>query len=120
MGKILVCDNEKDVLKLVKEILEPEGHKVITVSSGEECIEKAKDSKPDFIFLDIMMPHMDGWETLEELKKNKETEHIPVSMLTAKHLTVETFNPKKMEDLVAYTHKPFDIITLLDTIDKYV
>ena len=100
MGKILVCDDDQGILKILKKTLELEGHEIIAALSGKECIEKAKDTKPDFIFLDIMMPHMNGWETLEELKKNEEIKHIPVSMLTVKHLPAEKFNKKKMEELV--------------------
>lgn len=118
MGKILICDDDFDIIRSVKFMLESEGHDVVTTLSGRECIEKAKDDKPDYIFLDIMMPGMDGWETLRELKKNKELKHIPVSMLTVKPLTLETIKQEKMGRLVDYIVKPFSKEDLMETIGQ--
>ncbi len=118
MGKILVCDDDYDILRSVKFMLESEGYDVVTVLGGKECIEKAKAEKPDYIFLDIMMPGMDGWETLKELKENEDLKHIPVSMLTVNPLTLETFKQEEMEGLVDYIVKPFSKEDLLETIGQ--
>jgi len=89
MGKkILVVDDEPDITKLLKYNLEQEGFIVEVAQNGLSALEKAK-SKPDLIVLDVMMPEMNGWDVLRELKRSKETEHIPVLFLTAKGLEVD-------------------------------
>jgi two-component system alkaline phosphatase synthesis response regulator PhoP len=80
---ILIVDDEKDIVEMLKYNLQKEGYKVITAYNGKEAIERAQQH-PDLILLDIMMPVMDGLQTLKALKQNKETESIPVVFLTAK------------------------------------
>ncbi len=81
--KILVVDDEKDIVEMLKYNLQKEGYKVITADNGKEALERAQQ-RPDLILLDIMMPVMDGFQTLKALKQNKDTESIPVLFLTAK------------------------------------
>ena len=120
MAKILACDDTKLYRQLVKDELESEGHEVVTVSRGINCIRKALEIKPDFIFLDVMMPGMDGWETLAELRKYEELKNIPISMLTSEKLSLEEFRSKydEMEELVAYLYKPFTKEDLLETLKE--
>jgi two-component system alkaline phosphatase synthesis response regulator PhoP len=81
--KILVVDDEKDIVELLKYNLQKEGYKVLTASNGKEALDRALQH-PDLILLDIMMPVMDGFQTLKALKQDKTTESIPVLFLTAK------------------------------------
>jgi two-component system alkaline phosphatase synthesis response regulator PhoP len=81
--KILVVDDEKDIVEMLKYNLQKEGYKVISAYNGKEALERAQQ-RPDLILLDIMMPVMDGLQTLKALKQKKETESIPVIFLTAK------------------------------------
>jgi len=81
--KILVVDDERDIIDLLKYNLQKEGYKVITANNGKEAMERAQQH-PDLILLDIMMPVMDGLQALKALKQNKNTESIPVILLTAK------------------------------------
>ncbi len=81
--KILVVDDEIDITKLLKYNLEQEGFQVDVAHDGATAIAKAQE-RPDLIILDVMMPAMDGWEVIRELKKKKETESIPILFLTAK------------------------------------
>ncbi|MFH1404340.1 MAG: response regulator [Candidatus Altiarchaeota archaeon] len=64
---ILVVDNEEDICTLIKEVLDLDGYNVLTAFSGSECIESAGKNKIDLIILDVMMPDMDGWETLDKM-----------------------------------------------------
>jgi len=83
--RILTIDDEVNFGRLIKLNLElTGGFKVSTATSGRQGIELAKKIKPDLILLDILMPEMNGFETLEILKKDKDTAGIPVVMLTAK------------------------------------
>lgn len=83
-AKILVVDDEPDILDLVELSIASEGFDVIKATNGEEAIQQAERESPQLILLDISMPGMDGFETLEALRENPETEAIPVILLTAR------------------------------------
>jgi CheY-like chemotaxis protein len=106
MRKILVVDDEKEIVELVENML-GEKYRIIKAYSGEECIEKARKEKPDLILLDIMMPVMDGWETLKKLKEDEKLKDIPVSMLTALPLTPSDTKDKPIDKIENYIVKPF-------------
>jgi len=82
--KILVVDDEEDILELVKYNLSKEGYTVQCVGSGEEALEQAAKMRPDLIVLDLMLPGLDGLEVCRQLKGEQKTAQIPVVMLTAK------------------------------------
>ncbi len=82
--KVLVVDDEADVLLLCRVNLEFEGYEVVEAGDGEEAMQKVRQYDPDVILLDVMMPKMDGWQVLAALKADPETADIPVVMLTAK------------------------------------
>ncbi|RLG57494.1 MAG: two-component system response regulator [Candidatus Hydrothermarchaeota archaeon] len=82
--RIMVVDDEPDILFLIEKFLEMEGYGVIKIGSGEECLEKVKDIKPDVILLDVMMPGLDGWEVSRKLKEDEETKDIPVILVTVR------------------------------------
>jgi DNA-binding response OmpR family regulator len=84
MAKVLVVDDEEGIRVLCRVNLELEGYEVIEAADGETALELARRKRPDLIFLDIMMPRMDGWDVLAELKADARTAHIPVVMLTAR------------------------------------
>ena len=81
--KILIVDNEPLNVKLLEAKLPPDEYNVIKAFSGSEAIIKVSESPPDLILLDIMMPEIDGFEVARRLKKNPETKHIPIIMVTA-------------------------------------
>jgi two-component system alkaline phosphatase synthesis response regulator PhoP len=85
---ILVVDDERDIVELVKYNLVKEGYNVLTARNGEEALEKVK-SKPDLILLDVMMPQMDGHEVVRRLKRNVATANIPLIFLTAKGMELD-------------------------------
>ena len=82
--KILVVDDEEDILELVRYNLAREGYKILCSSSGEEGLKAAKAEKPDLIVLDLMLPGIDGLEVTRRLKGEDNTRKIPIVMLTAK------------------------------------
>lgn len=82
--RVLVVDDEPDVLLLCRVNLEFEGYEVIEASDGVEAMERVRERRPDIILLDVMMPRMDGWQVLAELKNDDVLKDIPVVMLTAK------------------------------------
>ncbi|MFZ1082619.1 MAG: response regulator transcription factor [Candidatus Kryptoniota bacterium] len=84
MKTVLVVDDEKDIVQLIRYNLEREGFKVESALDGNEALKKASDTKPDVILLDIMLPGKDGYEVIKSLNQNEKTSRIPVIFLTAK------------------------------------
>ncbi len=84
MTKILVVDDEPDIIYLVTKILGGEGYTVVGATSGEEAIPKIKKEKPDLVLLDVMMPNLDGWETCKRIRADKEIKNTLIAMLTVK------------------------------------
>ena len=85
MTKVLVCDDSATDLMNIKNIVEAAGCMPITATSGAEVLDKAKVEKPDLIFLDIIMPEMDGFEACRKLHDDPSTKDIPVIFVTSKH-----------------------------------
>lgn len=104
--KILIVDDEPNILKLVDFNLAKENFQVITAENGLDAIEKANQLLPDLIILDLMLPEMDGMEVCRSLQKNDQTRNIPIIMLTAK---AEEFDKILGLELGAddYITKPF-------------
>ena len=82
--KILVVDDEEDILELVRYNLEKEGYRITCAITGEDAVNKIGAATYDLILLDLMLPGIDGLEVARRIKKNSRTEHIPIIMLTAK------------------------------------
>lgn len=89
MAKILVVDDEKNILELIKFNLEKDGHHIITAKEGDEGLRMAKQELPDLIILDVMLPNVDGLEVCRRLRSEQETSHIPVLMISARGDTLD-------------------------------
>jgi len=85
-ARILIVDDEEDILELLRYNISKEGYDVISSENGEGCLELALSHSPDLIILDLMMPDIDGLEVCKKLKKDDKTKSIPVIMLTAKSM----------------------------------
>jgi len=116
--KIMLVDDEHNILELVSELLMNEGYAVIATSSGREALEKLKTTKPDLILLDMMMPNMSGRQVCEQIRKNPKTKNLKVAFLTVAKFSEagkEKLNQLKVLD---YITKPFDNADLLERIKK--
>ena len=112
-GRVLVVDDDDDIRELCRVNLEFEGFDVIDARDGPTALEKAARQRPDVIFLDLMMPEMDGWEVLRRLKENDATAEIPVVMLTAR--TGEDDQMRGwQEGILEYVSKPFNPLSLVE------
>ncbi len=84
MAKILIVDDDPDIVESMRVVLESHGHHVSSAAGGPEGLKKTRQESPDLIILDVMMPDgMDGFEVAREIKKDPKTKHIPILMLTA-------------------------------------
>ena len=117
--KILLVDDEEDIIKMNKLRLAELGFDVISASSGEEAIEKAGSESPDLILLDVMMPGIDGLQTLVRLKDNPETSSVPVLMLSGTGEKIVR-NKAMLTGAVDYIMKPFNAEMLLEAIKKHL
>jgi two-component system, OmpR family, alkaline phosphatase synthesis response regulator PhoP len=124
MKKILVVDDEPDIVEMIKMALESASYRVLTAFNGNECLEKAKKEKPDAIVLDIMMPEKDGFVTCKELKGDPQTQEIPVLILTAvgEHFANSRYAKSMGLELEAedYIDKPVNPPVLLGRLAKLI
>ncbi|NCO34777.1 MAG: two-component system response regulator [Armatimonadetes bacterium CG2_30_59_28] len=115
--KILAVDDEKHIVRLIQVNLERAGYQVVTAFDGVEALKKVSEENPDLIVLDVMMPQMDGFETLKNLKANPQTRDIPVIMLTAKAQDADVFRGWQ-SGVDCYLTKPFNPLELLTFVKR--
>jgi two-component system alkaline phosphatase synthesis response regulator PhoP/two-component system response regulator VicR len=115
--KILVVDDERHIVRLVQVNLERQGYQVVSAFDGREALKKVESERPDLIVLDVMMPHMDGFEVLKRLKSEDKTKDIPVVMLTAKAQDADVFRGWA-SGVDCYLTKPFNPIELLTFVKR--
>lgn len=116
--KILIVDDEVDFADMLKMRLEANGYDVVAAHDGEEGIAAAQAENPSLILLDVMMPGLDGYQTLKRLKATRGTEYIPVVMLTAKGETKSIFKAQDI-GVTDYLIKPCDSKELLEVLSKH-
>ncbi|UCD83310.1 MAG: response regulator [Deltaproteobacteria bacterium] len=117
-GTILVIDDSPTILAILENTLSEYHFRVITAEDGYEGMVKINDERPDLIFLDVMMPKMDGYEVCRRIKKDKELSKIPVVMLTSKEL-VDDDGTAFREGADMYVQKPFTpkkILTIVENL----
>ena len=115
--KILACDDEKNIVKLIQVNLERAGFQVITAFDGKEALHKVLHEHPDLVVLDVMMPYMDGFEVLQNLRRHAQTRDIPVIMLTAKSQDQDVFKGWQ-SGVDCYLTKPFNPAELLSFVKR--
>ncbi len=116
--KILAIDDEVEILEVLREHLEAEGYEVCTANNGDAGLELAKIFNPDLIFLDVMMPKMNGFQVLERLSASPESRKTPVVMLSAHGVTDNIFAAQayRVRDFLM---KPYKIADLVDAMHRY-
>lgn len=119
-GKVLIIDDEKDLLETMKFRLEAGGYDVVTAEDGQTGIEMAIKEHPDLIILDVMMPGMDGFDTLKKLKDEMETKGIPAIIFSC-GAEEEVWAKRSLHmGAAGYVVKPFESDSLLFTVEKFV
>jgi DNA-binding response OmpR family regulator len=118
-AKILIVDDEPDILQIAKLILEEAKYQVIIASDGELAIHKAEAETPDLMLLDIRMPEMNGFEVCKRLKALPKTKNIPIIMFT---ILAHENDKKTAKDTGAsgYIVKPFTPESLLSEVKKHI
>jgi len=115
--KVLVVDDHPPTVQLIRTALEGLDMEACTASNGAECLLAVDQEKPDLIILDVMMPVMDGFQTLQVLQQSKETESIPVIMLTARSSDRDVAHGWR-SGVTSYLTKPFSIDQLVTLVQR--
>lgn len=117
--RILLVDDEKELVQTVTMRLEANGYEVIPAYDGKEALDKAKKEKPDLIILDLMLPKMDGYKVCGLLKADARYNKIPIIMFTAR-AQEEDIKMGQEVGAEAYIIKPFEPKALLDKIQELI
>lgn len=116
--KVLIIDDEPEILILVKSRIEANGYHGVTAGSGKLGLEMAVKEKPDIILLDLLMPEMDGYEVMKHLKENSDTAKIPVILFTAAPPEAVVKKGGQVMDAVDFVIKPFDDKALMFIVNR--
>jgi DNA-binding response OmpR family regulator len=118
--KIMVVDDEESLLELLTAVLGNEGYEVIAIDSGEGCIAKLKEVKPDLLLLDMMMPGMSGREVCEKIRADPATKDLKVAFVTVAKFSEAGKGKLKDMNVLDYITKPFDNTDLVARVKKLI
>ncbi|GAB4415455.1 MAG: hypothetical protein Kow002_00560 [Anaerolineales bacterium] len=116
--RILCIEDEPEMIDLIRLILGRRGFNVEGASGGKEGLDKIRNSPPDLVLLDLMMPDMDGWEVYQQMKAEERTKDIPVIVVTAKAQNIDKVLGLHIAKVDDYVSKPFSPQELLDSVEK--
>ena len=119
MKKILIVDDEQDIVDSLKFVLEAEGYECFTALNGEDGLKAAKEVMPDLIILDIMMPKMNGYKISRLLKFDSKYKDIPIIMLTARSQEEDKLIGEET-GANEYITKPFDLDFVIEKVNEYL
>ena len=116
--KVMVIDDSKTIRRSAETLLKKAGCSVITANDGFEALARVADHRPDIIFIDIMMPRLDGYQTTALIKRNKEFKHTPIIMLSSKDGLFDRARGRVVGS-EEYLTKPFTKEDLLGAIKRH-
>lgn len=118
-ARILVADDDPALCLLLQETLQDAGYEVLTAGDGDQLVRLAQDTVPDLLLVDLMMPLMDGFEAIRQLRNDTRTAHLPMIILTARSASAEVVTgfDSGADD---YIVKPYDIDVLLARIRSHL
>lgn len=119
MKKILIVDDEQDIVESLKFVLEKEGYICYSANNGDDGLKSAKELIPDLILLDIMMPRMNGYKISRLLKFDNKYKSIPIIMLTARSQEADRLIGEET-GADEYITKPFDLDYVLKRVNQYL
>jgi CheY-like chemotaxis protein len=117
MAKILIVDDDPGTVEVLRRIFTRNGYEVLVASNGKACLEKVETEKPDLVFLDIIMPGIDGWEVCRRIKENPSTRRIQVSMLSTRKSAEDMRRSFEYAHADEHLGKPINFDEVLKTAD---
>lgn len=118
-NRVLIIDDDQWILTSTAMLLESRGFSVSTADSGPEGVEAARREHPAMILLDLMMPNMDGWEALEQLKADDSTREIPVVIFSARELD-QCVALCRRQGAARFMKKPFEPAELIEVVREHL
>jgi CheY-like chemotaxis protein len=118
MAKILVVDDEADIVRVVVKLMSARGHEVSTAADGLEALAKVGAERPDVIILDLNLPNMDGFEVCRRLKSDPATRSIPIVMMTAAYVSLDDARRGEDHGADEYVVKPFLREVLIHNVER--
>lgn len=112
MKRILIIDDEQDMLDILRYCLEAEGYEIYTASDGVEGFVKIKDCNPDLIILDVMMPNLDGWSLLNLFKRDRQS--MPIVVLSGARELRKTIKKEMDVDFFVKPFQTFDVVNKIN------
>jgi two-component system, OmpR family, response regulator VicR len=116
--QLLYIEDEQEMIELVRLILARRGFEVIGANGGREGLEAVRNTLPDLVLLDLMMPDMDGWDVYQQMKADEATQNIPVIVVTAKAQSIDKVLGLHIAKVDDYISKPFSPNELVESIEK--
>jgi two-component system response regulator VicR len=117
-ARILCIDDEKEIIDLIRLILNRKGYDVAGAVGGEEGLAKARSWKPDLVLLDLMMPDMDGWEVFHRIRADAALAEIPVIVVTARAQSIDRVLGLHVARVNDYISKPFTPQDLVESVER--
>jgi CheY-like chemotaxis protein len=111
--RTLIVDDDPDIREMVRAMLEADGYQVEEASNGREALEQIRQTSPNLVVLDIMMPELNGYDVVVHMKQQVETQNIPVMFVTAKAELRDLYSGYKKYGVEYYITKPFTKAQLL-------
>lgn len=118
--RILCIEDETEMVDLIRLILGRRGFEVTGATGGVEGLQKVRQTTPDLVLLDLMMPDMDGWEVYQQIKADPTLRGIPVIIVTAKAQNVDRVLGLHIAKVDDYISKPFSPQELMDSVEKVI
>ncbi len=116
-GRVLVVDDDDVIRQLITVNLELEGFEVFTAVDGQDCLDKARQVRPDVVTLDVMMPRVDGWEAAARLREDPTMAEVKLVLLSARAQEADLKRGGRI-GVDAYLTKPFDPDELIETVRR--
>jgi CheY-like chemotaxis protein len=118
VARILVVDDEPDIVRVVTKIMESRGHSVTIATDGVEACDRVKADPPDVVILDLNLPRLDGWEVCKRIKGDPATAHVAIVMMTAAYVSVEDAALGAQAGADEYVVKPFLRDVLVHNVER--
>lgn len=116
--KVMVIDDSTTIRKSADLFLKQAGFEVIVVENGFDALAKVIDERPDIVFIDVMMPKLDGYQTCQIIKQNQDFKDLPIIILSSKDGLIDKARGKIVGSN-EYLTKPFSKESIVEAVNKY-
>ncbi len=120
MSRILIVDDDPTIVQMLTDILTDEGYEVASATQSLRAFDRAKETQPDLILMDIMMPYLDGLDQIKLFSLDDDLKDVPIIVITAKAHALDGIEDLRALRIVDYLYKPFEIAVLLEKIRNVI